>query len=145
MNIAKLNDTVSFQYKCSFEDDVFFNSAYDRDEPYKITLGEGKMIPEVEKCLIGMKEAEVKSVVVPPEHAYGFYSEDKVVVVDKSELPHDVEPIVGMMIQGIPTEGGSTINVYVRKVEGDKVTLDGNHRLAGKPINFEIKLLMIHE
>ena len=69
---------------------------------------------------------------------------DKIVVVDRSELPHDITPIAGMMIQGLPAAGGATINVYIKKVEGDKVTLDGNHRFASKNIDFEVKLLMIH-
>ena len=142
MEVAKLNDVVAFQYASSYKGEVFFNTAYDRDEPYKITLGEGKMIPELEEALVGMKEGEEKTVVVPPKHAYGEYREDMVVVVDKSELPHDITPVAGMMIQGLAA-GSTTINVYIRKVDGDKVTLDGNHRYAGKDIDFEVKLLMI--
>ena len=145
MKKAQLNDIVSFQYKSSFDGEVFFNSAFDRDEPYEIKLGEGKMIPELEQALIGMKESETKKVVVPPEHAYGIYSEDKIVVIDKSELPHDITPVAGMMIQGLPAAGDTTINVYIKKVDGDKVTLDGNHRFASKNIDFEVKLLMIHK
>ena len=144
MRIAKLNDTVTFQYKSSYKGEVFFNSAFDRDEPYKIKLGEGKMIPELEQALFGMKETEDKAVIVPPVNAYGLYKDEMVVVVDKSELPHDITAVAGMMIQGLAA-GDTTINVYIRNVDGDKVTLDGNHRYAGKNIDFEVTLLMIED
>ena len=49
-----------------------------------------------------------------------------------------------MMIQGLAA-GDTTINVYIRNVDGDKVTLDGNHRYAGKNIDFEVTLLMIDD
>jgi len=144
MTTAQINDTVSFQYTSSYDGEVFFNSAFDRDEPLKVKLGEGKIMPELEQALLGMSEGDEKKVVVPPEHAYGPYREEMVVVVDKSELPHDITPVAGMMIQGLAA-GDSTINVYIRKVDGDKVTLDGNHRYAGKHIDFDVKLLMIEE
>lgn len=144
MKVAQIDDTVSFQYTSCCEGEVFFNSAFDRDEPLKVKLGEGKLMPALEQALIGMGEGDVKSVTVPPEQAYGAHRDDMIVVVDKSELPHDITPVAGMMIQGLAA-GDSTINVYIRDVDGDRVTLDGNHRFAGKQIEFEVKLLMIEK
>ena len=142
MKTARLNDTVYFQYKSSYNGEVFFDTEKDKDEPYKIRLGTDSMIPEIVDALIGMKEKEIKKITVPPENAYGEYREDMVVEIDKSELPHDITPIPGMMIQGLEANG-VVINVYIKAVNGDKVTLDGNHRFAGKNIDFEIKLLKV--
>jgi len=144
MTTAQLNNTVAFQYKSSCNGEVFFDSATDREDPPKIKLGEGRVMPELEQCLVGMSEGETKTVTVPPENAYGEYRDEMVVIVDKSELPHDIIPVEGMMMQGL-TDGDLRMNVTIAKVDGDKITLDGNHRLAGKPIEFEVKLLMIEK
>ncbi len=144
MTISKHDSIVSFHYKNSCEGEFFFNSAKDRDEPLKVKIGSGQVMPELEQALIGMKEGEEKKVVVPPENAYGLYREEMIVVVDKSELPDGITPVKGMMIQGLSV-GDSMINVYISDVNGDKVTLDANHRFAGKHIDFELELLTIHE
>jgi peptidylprolyl isomerase len=141
---AVKGDTVYFQYKSICEGELFFDSEYDRDLPYKIRLGYDKMIPEIIEALIGMDEKEVKKITVSPENTYGFYREDMVVTLERSAMHADITPVVGMMLQGLE-DNGVKINAYVKAIDGDKITLDCNHRFAGKDIDFEIKLLKIEK
>ena len=73
---------------------------------------------------------------------YGPYREELVLVVDRGEFPPDLEPEVGQQLQ-MQQADGRVISVTVIEVSESSVTLDANHRLAGKDLIFEIQLVEI--
>ena len=105
----------------------------------RITLGEGSVISGVEDAISGMREGETKTVFVPPENAYGYYDKNAQIVVEKSKIPPEIEPEVGIKLK-VQTAGGEVKVVTVHSISHKTVTLDGNHPLAGKNIIFEIHL-----
>ena len=140
-SIAHVGDTVQVHYTGTLEDGTVFDTSVGR-EPLEFTLGAGQMIPGFEQGVLGMKLGESKTVTIPPEQAYGPYYEDQVWIVDRAELPPGLEPEVGQQLQAGDAQGQSII-VTVTDVSETTITVDANHRLAGKTLIFEIQLVSI--
>jgi peptidylprolyl isomerase len=138
---AKSGDTVSVDYTGKLSDGTVFDTSADR-EPLEFTLGQGEMMPAFERAIVGMKAGQKKTFTVAAEEAYGSYYEERVVVFSRTEIPKDITPQVGMMLQQTQ-EDGSVITATIIEVTDETVTLDANHPLAGKDLTFEIELLNI--
>ena len=80
---------------------------------------------------------------IGPEDAYGPYLRDKVATMPRSQLPDDLELRPGAIIKGETPEG--PVMFLVTEVQGDQVTVDGNHPLAGKALTFEIEVVEIEK
>jgi len=138
---AKAGDRVKINFTGKLEDgSVFANTA--NSEPLEFKLGEGKLIPGVEKAVEGMNVGESKTVKVLPEQAYGQRHDELVEVVGRDKFPKDVKPQVGQQFE-VPQQEGQSIVVRVVDVSEQSVTLDGNHPLAGRDLTFELELLEI--
>jgi peptidylprolyl isomerase len=135
---AKQGDTVRVHYKGILDDGEVFDNSFD-GEPLEFTIGEQRVIAGFENAVEGMEVGETKQVNIPSSEAYGEYREDLSITVDKERIPQEITPEVGMILQ-VPTQQGVPVNVTVTEVNEEAVTLDGNHPLAGKDLNFEIKL-----
>ena len=74
--------------------------------------------------------------------AYGERRDEMVFDVNRSQLPDGMEPEVGQHLQ-TQAEGGHPLILEIIAVDENSVTLDGNHPLAGKDLNFDIELMEI--
>jgi len=138
---AKDTDKVRVHYTGSLDDGTVFDSSREKT-PLEFTIGNGEIIPGVENAVIGMSEGEEKKVTIPPEQGYGTRNEQAVMEISKDQLPNDVEPQVGMVLEG-GTRDGSTVRLRVTAVKEDSLTVDANHPLAGKTLVFDIELVGI--
>ncbi len=138
---ANNGDTVKVHYVGRLEDGTVFDSSYDR-EPLEFTIGQRQLIPGFEQGVIGMEPGESKTITISAEQAYGPYRPEKVIDVDRRQLPEGLEPEVGMRLRGIEPSG-RVIDFTIIGVTDAEVTLDGNHPLAGKNLSFDIELLEI--
>ncbi|NIQ88002.1 MAG: peptidylprolyl isomerase [Deltaproteobacteria bacterium] len=141
---AKAGDTVRVHYEGQLSDGTIFDSSLER-EPIEFILGQDTVIPGFEQAVIGMEVGESKDVSIPPEDGFGEYSEDLVVNIEKSILPPDINPELGMQLEvSSEEEDEKTPRVFtIAEIAEDSVTLDGNHPLAGEEIAFKIELLEI--
>ncbi len=140
MTSAMQGDTVLVHYTGMLDDGTVFDSSIDRD-PIKFTIGDQTVIRGVEDAVVGLRVGEKKKVVIGPEDAYGPHLKDKVAVVDRSQLPDDLEPRTGTILKGRSPKG--TIMLTITDVTEDQVTLDANHPLAGKQLTFELEIMEI--
>ncbi len=138
---AKVGDKVKLNYTGSLEDGTVFNAAYN-EKPLEVTIGQDKLIGGFVDSLIGMEEGETKSVKVDPENAYGLHNTGLIFSVDKSKVPAGITPEIGTILK-LAVSPEKVTNVAVTSIGDDFLTVDGNHPLAGKVLNFEIKLLEI--
>ena len=79
---------------------------------------------------------------MPAENAYGSHRSELVIKVDRVQFPDNIDPEEGLKLSLKGTDG-SNVNVVITAVEHDSVTLDANHPLAGKDLNFGIELVEI--
>lgn len=136
---AKLGDRVKVHYRGSLKDGTEFDSSFD-GAPLEFTLGAGMVIPGFENAIVGMADGETKTVSIPPDDGYGPYSDELIAVIERSILPEEIEPEVGMQLEAKGEDGTVTV-VTIKEVTEDTVTLDANHELAGKELIFEIQLV----
>jgi peptidylprolyl isomerase len=141
MTTAENGKTVKVHYTGKLENGEVFDSSKGRD-PLEFTMGSGQMIPGFEKGVDGMSVGDTKEISVSPEEGYGERREDLVAEYDKSMFPDDLELEEGMQLQS-KTDTGQIIPLVVQKIDGDKVTLDANHFLAGKNLVFEVELVAV--
>ena len=134
-------DTVNIHYTGKLADGTVFDSSKDR-EPLEFTVGTNQVIAGFEEGVLGMEAGESKTINIPVDKAYGPHSLEKIMEVERSQMPPDLDPQIDMMISGTQP-GGATIQFRVVGVTKTSVTLDGNHRLAGKDLTFEIQLVSI--
>ena len=139
---AKQGSTVKVHYTGTLkEDGSQFDSSEGRD-PLEFKLGEGMVIAGFEKAVIGKSVGDDVTVEIPPEEGYGTPNDQLVFQVRKEQIPPNVELEEGIMLE-IRTEDGSPAYVRVTEFDGETVTLDGNHPLAGKTLVFEINVVEI--
>lgn len=92
------------------------------------------IFPLVEEKLHGKAEGDVVDIDLVAEDAFGEHDEDLVRVEPKNVFPEEVK--VGMMFETDDPETGEIILFTVVRIDGDMVTIDGNHPLAGQDIRF---------
>jgi peptidylprolyl isomerase len=138
---AKNGDTVKVHYTGKLTNGTVFDSS-EGGEPLEFTLGQGQLIPGFEQGVIGMKAGESKTITIPADQAYGERRDDMVMEIDRTELPADIDPEVGMQLQSIQPDG-SIMVVTIVEVSETKVKLDANNQLAGQTLVFDIKLVEI--
>ncbi|MEO1873013.1 MAG: peptidylprolyl isomerase, partial [Cobetia sp.] len=141
MQIAQ-NAVVSFHYTLTNNEGEVLDSSEGR-EPLAYIHGAGNIVPGLEKELDGKTSGDELKVAVSPEEGYGEVQEALVQEVPR-EAFQGVEDIeAGMQFQA-QTQGGPLM-VTVTKVEGDTVTVDGNHPLAGETLNFDVQITNVRE
>ncbi len=143
MTQAKQGSTVRVHYTGTLEDGTTFDSSRDRD-PLEFKIGEGQLIPGFEEAVKGMSEGDTKRVEIPCEEAYGPHLDEQIAEVSKEQLPDDVDPQPGMLLQA-QSEDGRVARFRVTEVGDDTVTIDGNHPLAGKTLIFNLEVVDIKE
>jgi FKBP-type peptidyl-prolyl cis-trans isomerase SlpA len=142
MSQVKENDTVKVHYTGKLADGQVFDSSVERGEPIEFTMGQGQLIPGFEKGLIDMKVNEKKTVNIAKEEAYGEPREELVQEVQKSQLPEEIKPEVGMGLVSKSPEG-QEMNLVVKDIKDDTIVVDGNHPLAGKDLVFDLEVVEI--
>lgn len=111
--------------------------------PLGYVHGNGYLIPGLEKKLEGKAAGDKITAVVQPEEGYGIYDDRLIATLSRErfDLPGDIE--IGMQFQ-VSTPAGPTI-VRVTKVDGDNITIDGNHELAGKTLHFDVEVVEVRD
>lgn len=137
MSLLIGNDVVvSINYKLTNNEGETLDSS-EGNEPLSYLHGAGNIIPGLENALTGKTQGDSLQVKVGPEEAYGEVMPDLVQKVPMSMFQGVEELDVGMVFQ-TQSPDGQTHLVTVREIEGEEVTIDGNHPLAGQELNFDV-------
>ncbi|MCK5242342.1 peptidylprolyl isomerase [bacterium] len=138
---VKEGDTVKIHYTGKLENSEVFDSSRDR-EPLEFKLGAGGLIPGFETAVMGMHPTDTKTVTIPSDQAYGPKMDQLIFEVERTQLPHDLEPQAGMQL-AVTSPDGKQVPVWILEVMEKTVKLDGNHPLAGKDLIFDLELVEI--
>jgi len=134
------NKVVSIHY-CARNNDG--NIVDDNEEfaPLEYLHGYNNILVSLEKALEGLKEEQEMQVTLAAADAYGEYDTTKLMEVSRTVFPVDAEELQS----GVIVESSDGRELLVKSVNETVVTLDGNHPLAGKTLNFKVKIVSIRE
>jgi FKBP-type peptidyl-prolyl cis-trans isomerase 2 len=142
MTQVKAGDTVRIHYTGTLNDGTTFDSSEGRD-PLQFEVGSGQIIPGLDKELPGMSVGDKKSVNIPAAEAYGEVNPQMQQAIPRDQIPAEIEVQPGTRLQ-MQSPDGQVIPVTVVNADENTVTLDANHPLAGKDLNFDIELVAIN-
>ncbi len=104
--------------------------------PLEFVTGKGRIIPGLEKALVGMSAGESKRITVPAAEAYGEYNPEALQTLPREQF-EGIDLKKGMALYG-QDESGHTVQVVVKDFDDKSVTIDFNHPLAGKDLVFDV-------
>jgi FKBP-type peptidyl-prolyl cis-trans isomerase SlpA len=110
-------------------------------EPFEFTLGKDPIFPGMGEAVLGLKAGDRKEFDLEPAEAFGERDPKGILEVPRANFGDNVVE-VGMTF-ATETETGQPLRGMVRKVEGENVTLDFNHPLAGRSLQFEIEIIEV--
>jgi len=133
------NDVVvSMEYTLHVENEEIDSSK--GQDPLQFLVGHGNIISGLEREMIGMKVGESKDVIIPPADGYGEFDEEAFLSVPRGEFPKDVPVEEGLELS-VRDDSGQSRYARIDTIEGDTVTLNFNHPLAGDELHFNVKVL----
>lgn len=137
----KKGDKVSIDYEGKLEDGTVFDSSShgDHSHPLEFEVGSGQVIKGFEEAVMGMKKGEEKEFDIEPQDAYGDHNPESKRDILRSSLPPEQKPKKGMTLV-INDPSGHQAPVKILAVDDKNITIDLNHPLAGKKLNFKIKI-----
>ena len=134
---------VSVDYKGTLQNGDVFDTSQER-QPLEVKVGAGQLIAGFENELLGMSLNEKKTFTLEPEKAYGQRNEDLKRDIPRADIPPELNPRVGMMVD-LQAQEGRQIPAQIVHLDEEKLTLDMNHPLAGETLSFEIEVVGISD
>ena len=113
-------------------------------DPLQFLVGYGNIISGLEREMMGMKVGESKDVIVTPADGYGEYDEEAYMDVPRGQFPQDMPVEEGLELS-VRDDQGQSRYARIETVEGDVVTLNFNHPLAGDELHFNVKVVDLRE
>jgi len=141
MQIAK-HKVVSINYTLTDQADTVLDRSAGGD-PMVYIHGVGHIIPGLENALSGKAVGDTLKVTVPPQEAYGMRNEALQQTVPRERFEPGMDIEAGMRFHA-PTDDGVEM-VTVTRVDGDSVTVDANHPLAGLTLNFDVEVVEVRD
>jgi FKBP-type peptidyl-prolyl cis-trans isomerase SlyD len=139
LQIAR-HTVATFTYRLT-DDAGALLDASEEGEPLAYIHGTESIIPGLERALEGRSSGDVLKLRIAAPEAYGERDDELVHEVSRGELPEGAEIAVGTQFHAENEDGVHILTVV--GVEGDRITLDANHPLAGMALNFDLKVVSV--
>jgi FKBP-type peptidyl-prolyl cis-trans isomerase SlyD len=130
---------VSIHYTLTVDGSVVDSSS--GKEPLEYVQGQGMLVPGIEKGLAGAAAGEKRRVVVAPAEGYGEAHPELLIKAPREALSHLPDLAVGAVVAGEGPDG--PFRAIVRQIADEDVTLDLNHPLAGKTLEFDVEVVSV--
>ena len=139
----KDNSAVSFHYSLTDDEGQQLDSSAGK-EPLAYLHGAGNIIPGLENALTGKAVGDSMTVAVSAAEGYGEVQQELIQDVPRTSFQGVEQIEVGMQFEAQTGQGG-TVPVTVTAVTDETVTVDGNHPLAGKNLNFDVSIEAVRD
>jgi FKBP-type peptidyl-prolyl cis-trans isomerase SlyD len=137
MQIAN-NTAVTIHYTLTNDAEEVLDSTTG-GEPMVYLHGKGNIISGLEKALNNKNVGDKFDVRIEPEDAYGEFSDDMIQVVSREMFDGIDDLEVGMQFHAAVNSGSGIVTIM--KIDGDDITIDGNHPMAGLALSFAIEVV----
>jgi FKBP-type peptidyl-prolyl cis-trans isomerase SlyD len=136
------NVVVSMEYTLHVDNEEIDSSK--GQDPLQFLVGYGNIISGLEREMMGMKVGESKDVVIQPADAYGEFDEEAFMAVLRDAFPKDIPVEEGSELT-VRDDAGQARYARIDAIDGDNVTLNFNHPLAGDELHFNVKVVGLRE
>lgn len=130
-------------YIGTYNDGTQFDSSRERGKAIAFVCGSGQMIAGFDAAVKEMEIGEVRDIHLMPEQAYGMPNPKNIVTLSLADNPGAAEFELGQLIY--PKANGRVVPCIVVGKTEDTITLDSNHVMAGKELNFNIELISVED
>ena len=134
---------ISMHFAIRLEDGQTVDSTFER-MPARFALGDGNLLPGFEEYLLGLSIGDHQQFAIPPEKGFGQPNPQNIQEMKRSTFPVDMPVAPGLMVSFADAQGSELPGV-ISHAEGDWVTVDFNHPLAGKTLTFEVQILEVRD
>ncbi len=132
---------INLHFRLSLDDGSEVDSTFDKT-PASFVFGDGSLLPGVEKQLVGLSAGQTGSFRIEPEDAFGQPNPSNVQQFSRGEFGLDVPLEPGLVLSFADAKQQELPGV-VSKVEGEWVTIDFNHPLAGRTLIFDVEIIAV--
>jgi FKBP-type peptidyl-prolyl cis-trans isomerase SlyD len=136
------NVVVSMEYTLHVDNEEIDSSK--GQDPLQFLVGHGNIISGLEREMMGMKVGETKDVTIAPADAYGEFDEEAFMNVPRSAFPQDIPVEEGSELT-VKDDAGQSRYARIDAIDGDTVTLNFNHPLAGDELHFNVTVVDLRE
>jgi len=141
MTEVKEGSKVSVEYTGKFDDGTVFDTSEGK-EPLVFEVDAKQVIKGFNDAVKGMKEGDEKEFKLEPKEGYGDINPQLVQEVPKDKLPENLDAKVGMMLT-LKSPEGKAFAARIAEIGETTFKIDLNHPLAGKTLNFKIKVVKV--
>ena len=110
--------------------------------PLSYLHGHSQIVPGLERALYDRGAGESLNVRLQPEEAYGMYDEDNREILPRVDFSDD-ELVIGNRVYIMGARGPRQATIL--DFDGQNVTCDTNHELAGKTLEFDVRIVSVRK
>jgi FKBP-type peptidyl-prolyl cis-trans isomerase SlyD len=129
---------VTLEYTLKVDDEIIDSSK--EGGPVRFVQGSGEIVLGLERQLDGLALGESRNIIVSAEEGYGKFDEGRVVAIDRNEFPENIPVELGIQLR-LKDGDGNPLSARIYEITDDFVKLDFNHILAGKELQFDVKVI----
>ncbi|MBH37996.1 hypothetical protein CL658_03080 [bacterium] len=141
MNLAEKNDIVTIHYSIHYSNGKLVDTTH-KKRPVRFILGSSKVLPYVNKLIIGMTIGEIKTTTVKAKDAFGEKSKDLIKSLNNETVPKHIKKEIGNKIE-IHQHNETPLIATIIDVQESFITIDANPEPIGKDLVIKIELLDI--
>ena len=132
---------VAIEYSVFLDDNTKVDTNIGKD-PLTFRFGDHQILPALEKALWGLEVGDSREVTLAPDDAYGSVNPEAYKNVEAKLIPEDLRFEGALLV--VSDEQFGEMLIRVRSLEGDQITLDFNHPLAGKTLKFDVRVVDVN-
>ena len=137
---VKKGEWIKVEYEGTFDDGTVFDSTkMNGGAPLKFQVGMGQLVKGFDDSVIDKNIGDEYTIKLEPSEAYGELKEGITQRVPKAQFPKGVDLQPGLMLMVMGPQG--QMPASIKSIEGDEVVIDLNHPMAGKVLNFKIRIV----
>lgn len=140
--VIEAGSKVVLHFDLKLDDGSAADSTRVNGKPARLTIGDGNLTPNFEQCLMGLKIGDKEEFTLPPEDAFGEPNPQNIYHIERSRFSYETPPEEGAIIAFTQPDGREVPGI-IREIDGQMVTVDFNHPLAGQRVTFAVEILSV--
>ena len=132
------NTRVTLNFSLSLETGEEVDTNFGSD-PVSFVMGDGSLLPGFERRLIGMRAGDEAEFRIPPEEGFGEPQDDNIQFISRADFD-DNAPLEPGMLFTLADAAGGEVPGMIAEVGDEQVTVDFNHPLSGRTIQFKVRI-----